>query len=432
MNKHASLLFILAVLFIGLAACQPAPAASTPTLEPATPGVETLLPTNTLPAATATSEPAATIPSPTLAGGSIPHLPAGSKIILKSTQMLTATNGWGIGREENGLVDHILRTLDGGGTWREVTPPESIDATKGHEALAYFKDDRSAWVAYSLSQPYPVPGNALIWFTRDGGQTWNSGTLDLSGIDEFYSPGEISFPDAQHGWMLAHVGAGMMHDYVVLFYTDDGGQTWSRLADPYTPQTFPMVCCKTGMAFTDATHGWLTGDTHAVEPGIFFYNTDDGGVTWTAVNLNGPAENPGIFSDQSFGCGTYSPNFIDAQHGSFLVNCTNYNNLNNKPTWLYTTGDGGTTWASHAMPAMTGHIQMIDPLNGYYIAGRIYKTTDGGNSWNLVIPVTWDGLPDFIDLDHGWIVAKKDDNVALVRTVNAAMNWDILETTIVP
>lgn len=432
MKNKTSMLLGLAILFVLLAACQPAPSASIPTIEPTPPKVEPPLPANTLPAATATFEPAATTPSSTLTGESIPHLPVGSKVVLRSIHMLDAAKGWGIGREENGLVDHVLRTADGGESWRDVTPPESIDLTVGHEALAFFKDSQTAWVAYSLTQPYPVPGNALIWFTQDGGQTWNSGTLDLSGIDEFYSPGEISFVDMQHGWMLAHVGAGMMHDYVVLFYTNDGGRTWSRLADPYTPQTFPMICCKNGMVFTDAMHGWLTGDTHAVEPGIFFYHTTDGGVTWNAVDLPGPAGNPGIFSDQTFGCGTYAPGFVDEQHGSFLVNCTNFNNLNNKPTWLYTTSDGGMTWVSHAMPAMTGHIQMIDPSNGYYVAGKIYKTTDGGQSWNAVIPVTWDGLPDFINLDHGWIVAKKDDNIALVRTTNAAVNWSILETIIVP
>jgi photosystem II stability/assembly factor-like uncharacterized protein len=231
--------------------------------------------------------------------------------------------------------------------------------------------------------------------------------------------------------VLAHVGAGMMHDYVILFNTADGGQTWSRLADPYGTN-FPMICCKNGMVFTNSLSGWLTGDTQAVEPGIFFYQTSDGGTSWIEVDLPGPLENPGIFSDQNFSCGTYSPAFTDSQHGFFLVKCTNFSSNTNKPTWLYTTGDGGATWTSHAMPAMAGHIQMIDSVNGYYVAGKIYKTTDGGKTWIEVIPVTWDGIPDFIDTNNGWIVAQKDGEIALVQTTNAAVNWDILNPVVAP
>jgi photosystem II stability/assembly factor-like uncharacterized protein len=434
MNKNTSILFALTILLLGLAACNPVPVPPTPTLEPTIIFTETSLPTNTVQLPTeAPTVPTETVTATTPPGVPIPHLPAGSKVVISSIHMITATNGWGIGRGENELTDHVLHTSDGGKTWRDLTPPENIDVTVGHAALAFFMDDQTAWVAYSLAQAYPYSGNAVIWFTHDGGATWNSSSLDLSGIADYYSPGEISFSNNQHGWLLVHVGAGMMHDYVMLYSTiDGGGQTWSRLADPYNNGTFPMICCKNGMVFTDSQHGWLTGDTHAVEPGIFFYQTSDAGVSWTEVNLPGPTENPGIFSNQTFGCGTYSPSFIDAQHGSLLVECSNYNDMNNKPTWLYTTDDGGTTWISHAMPAMTGQIQMIDASNGYYISGKIFKTTNGGKSWSTVIPVTWEGSPDFIDINNGWIVARKDSDVALVQTTNAAVNWTIINTTIAP
>ena len=53
-----------------------------------------------------------------------------------------------------------------------------------------------------------------------------------------------------------------------------------------------------------------------------------------------------------------------------------------------------------------------------------------GKSWVTVIPVTWSGQPDFINLNTGWIVAVKDAENALVQTTNSAVNWVILKTVI--
>lgn len=430
--KKISVLFVLFALLIGLTACN-LPKPATPTLAPTIPATVTLPPVNTVPAPTETSLPVILeTATNTPFGSPIPHLVAGSKVIITSIHMITVTNGWAIGRGSQGLTDQIVHTADGGNTWVDLTPPEFVDTTVGYSAQAYFLDDQNAWVTYAPTQFAPFSENGSVWFTHDGGLSWKNSVLDLSGIADYYLPGEMSFADASHGWILIHVGAGMSHDYVMLFSTADGGQTWTRLADPTTIGTFPQVCCKNSLSFPDAIHGWVTGDTHAVEPGIFFYQTSDAGVTWTTVDLQGPTENPGIFKDQNFGCGTYSSNFTDPQHGYFLVECTNYNNTTNKPTWLYTTGDGGATWVSHAMPAFTGKIQMINDQQGYYVAGNIYQTLDGGKNWKTIIPVAWDGTPDFMDLNHGWIVARAGDLLALVQSTNAGVNWTMLAPTIAP
>jgi len=84
------------------------------------------------------------------------------------------------------------------------------------------------------------------------------------------------------------------------------------------------------------------------------------------------------------------------------------------------------------LPASSGNInlQMIDPLKGYYISGKIYSTQDGGNTWKTINPVSWSGQPDFIDFNHGWAVARNGEQIALVQTTNGGVNWDMLTTTI--
>jgi len=74
----------------------------------------------------------------------------------------------------------------------------------------------------------------------------------------------------------------------------------------------------------------------------------------------------------------------------------------------------------HPLPASSGNInlQMIDPLKGYYISGKIYSTQDGGNTWKTINPVSWSGQPDFIDFNHGWAVARNGEQIALVQTTN--------------
>jgi len=68
----------------------------------------------------------------------------------------------------------------------------------------------------------------------------------------------------------------------------------------------------------------------------------------------------------------------------------------------YTTEDGGTTWSkiNNLVAADFKKVQMIDATNGYAVAyhGIILKTTDGGNSWVLLPPVS-DGAGNLVHIN---------------------------------
>jgi photosystem II stability/assembly factor-like uncharacterized protein len=273
----------------------------------------------------------------------------------------------------------------------------------------------------------------LIWRTLDSGKSWQaSQPLDLSTISENYLPSDLPFTDEQNGWMLAHVGAGMNHDYVVLFHTSDGGQTWAKLIDPTDNDGGIQSCHKTGLLFLDAQHGWLTGDCGGVAAGVLLYRTADGGSTWTSVDLPAPASDTTLFNDESHvACGSYDPQFSDLQNGKLVVKCYYYDQDPAKTeTFLYSTHDGGNTWSSISYPG--GTLTMLDSTNGWALARTIYQTTDGGTNWVKLSAVNWDAQFSFVSAQLGWAVARAGDQIALVTTTNGGKKWAEIHPLVAP
>lgn len=434
MFRKISFFAAFVLLILVLSSCRPStsvspsptPPLATPAVPPASP-VPQASPTTGQPTAEPTMiEPSPTVPvepSPTSLppGDVIAHFPAGQEIALTFINMIDKDLGWGIG----GLVgvgDHVLVTKDGGSTWADVTPPEPVAPEgKRKSAIGYFPDTSTAWVTYygleNLMLAEPV-----VWRTQDGGQTWQaSQPLDVSGLEETYQPSHLIFSGQDTGWLLVHVGVGMNHDYVVLYKTEDSGQTWSRLIDPYGDSGI-QSCAKTGLIFPDTQNGWLTGDCGGVAAGALLFHSGDGGLTWQSVTLPSPAVTPDLLDNPSAACGTYSPVFFDAQNGKLVVQCTNYTqDPPTKASYLYSTTDGGATWTSGPYPG--GTLLMIDANTGWALEQEIFQTLDGGATWTDLGSVTWQGQFDFVDAQTGWAVARSGDQLALVNTTDGGATW---------
>ena len=101
-----------------------------------------------------------------------------------------------------------------------------------------------------------VPPYILVWFTHDGGDFVEYGVVNSTGVSaESFSPWYLDFSDNQHGWLLVLLGEGMMHAYVALYSTGDGGATWTDILDPSTENDIQSFT-KTGMIFIRCAH-WL-------------------------------------------------------------------------------------------------------------------------------------------------------------------------------
>lgn len=413
---------------------------ATATLTAITP-TETMLPTATPMLPTETPTPLLPTPTPTPINP-IQHFPAGQEFTVTSIHMVDANLGWAIG----GLTDwgdHVLSTADGGVTWKDVTPPEEVAPSDDNlAATGFFQDAKTGWVIYSFTSGI-TPAQSVVWHTQDGGSTWQaSQPLDLTDLSEFYNPSDLQFVDGNTGWLMVHVGVGMNHDYIVLYRSNNGGLTWDRLLDPYTDSSSIMSCSKTGLLFTDTTHGWLTGDCHGVAAGVQLFKSIDGGATWTPVTLPDPTNAPGLFSNFEAACGSYDPFFFSNELGHLAVNCMDYSQ--DPPTYqyfVYTTQDGGNTWVSSPYPGEALYFFSAD--SGWAFSKKINSTTDGGLSWTVVSNVSWTvtsdvtmrAQVDFVSEQVGWAVAHGHDQVAqpaLVQTRDGCVHWAMLVPSVGP
>jgi photosystem II stability/assembly factor-like uncharacterized protein len=381
----------------------------------------------------------ATLPvTPPRPAGQIGLLSPDDQPTISNMRMFSKNAGWAIGTGSTDSNDHVLSTQDGGATWIDVTPTESFDPSLAlrKQATAFFADAGHAWVTYQYLGGPPAATPPLIWFTADGGQNWTTSTpLDVGQGGDFYIPAVMQFTDMLHGWLLVHAGNGMSHDYVFLFSTLDGGKTWKRIVDPWT-DNLNMSCTKTGIDFTDANTGLVTGDCNGVVPNfIYLYRTTDGGSTWKPVRLPIPAKLPDIYTNESNACGSYSPGF-SGQTGWVVVRCNSYG-PGVVQSILYTSANGGETWSSHSLDAPVDFVQFLAPSSsgasgvGWFAGGgRVYLTEDGGKTWQPVSGLGGEGQPDFIDQTTGWMVAKAGVSITLVQTADGGATWTQLKPVI--
>ncbi len=431
MNRKTVLPFLVLVFFV--ACTLSTPAATQPATSPPVGPIITEAPVTEPPLPVSTEPPIEPLPvTPELVlGPPIPHLSPNQAVVITKIEMFDASTGWALGGEAD-PGDHVLRTSDGGNTWADVTPPEPAPAAdqSAKIATAFFLDANTAWVTYSFQDFFFIPNPPIVWFTQDGGATWQlRGILDQSGLAEHFQPSFMYFLDSQNGWLLVSVGAGMSHDYSFLFTTTDGGITWARPIDPVNSE-YLQNCCKTGMAFGDSQTGIATAEQGPYVR-VFVLWTQDGGVTWESQDLPSPESAPALFDDPNNYCRSHSPTFFSPQSALLGVSCMNFNN-DSSVNFIYTSLDNGATWQTRPYPGgqlffPTGNASTILALGK-----EIRLSTDGGVSWTLVGTVIWDGQFDFVSTQIGWAVARNEGEIALVYTTNGGDIWLELSPIIAP
>jgi len=205
-------------------------ATSAPTAVP-TAGT-TAVPTATLTAAPTTVPTAVPTKTPTAAPttipGTIPRFASGSDVTLTQVRMFSMTEGWGVGRNTalDPADEHVLRTTDGGATWRDVTPAQARGAGStadgpSLQAEPFFLDAARAWVGF-----WPQPGSGVnankIWYTVDGGQTWATLTTVT------WVGAQPEFVSASAGWAVAFSGQAPNVKYA-LVASANGGVSWALI-----------------------------------------------------------------------------------------------------------------------------------------------------------------------------------------------------------
>jgi len=249
------------------------------------------------------------------------------------------------------------------------------------------------------------------------GAYWNYQTVSASDIFD------ISMID-ENNWYLAGTKA-------LVAKTTDGGNTFSRMTVPGFTGNF------TAIHFSDANNGFVAGETSGT-----IYNTIDGGISWTELQVAGA----GNISDFEFYNDNLGFAFGDANKclrtndggetwevldngPSTVTRCAfikDENNIlagaNNDGGNMWTSTDGGDSWSLFSLGVTTIYdITFKDENHGVAVAanGFVYYTSTGGmtaESWTVVPQITTGNITGAI--------VNQDDNFVI-----SACNEDVQETS---
>ncbi len=336
---------------------------------------------------------------------------------LSSIHMVDTQTGWAVTGK-----GRIVRTTDGGIHWKDVTPTYPSKRSR-QKVVADFLKFSNAWVA--VSDTAADGATTVVAFrTSDGGRTWQETTIQQ--ISPIF---QITFVDAQHGWMLSKQADLASAEAVAILGTSDGGKSWAMVSaalasstDIPPPGRLPFGGTKTGLGFLDESTGWMTGSS-PVNGYILLYATHDGGSKWYPQPLQLSLK------EASSHLSISPPLFFNAFDGLLPVA---FDTGNGSSIDFYMTHDGGRTWnGTTPVVASAGIWDFIDMQHGWASDGtHLYMTGDGGHQWTKLSPgANFKNVSrlDFVSSDTGWAIGSTANNSpSLVKTVDGGHTWTVI------
>lgn len=299
------------------------------------------------------------------------------------------------------LLKAVLQTTDGGRSWKK----RSSNVVQKKTAISFI-DQNLGWCVNKND------GVGQVWRTTDGGRNWTRiGTIAKNdGAEPFITAQQLKFVDKLHGWLI---------ETFSVWRTADGGATWNEVlstADPrftaqpscgfFVNESEAWVCAGPGQLYR-TTNGGKTWEVRTVAEGpvfsdIFFvdestgwlsrnyrsqlYRTDDGGRSW---QLQPPLGQDMyidacffLTKDEGWGVGQQ---LLEGSKGMLPIDFMEKGLVQ---AILLHTVDGGKTWQPALIerdePAFT-RVHFSDAEHGWLLSfSRLYRTTDGGQSWQVV------------------------------------------------
>lgn len=277
------------------------------------------------------------------------------------------------------VTSYTLHTSkDGGSSWQEAAP-KGFSADNGMPRML----QASAEALLSLQ-------GSMLYRSVDGGRNWIA--LAPPGTIVYWDSSAFQLIDAN---TLAYVGYG----YNVSTYsiTEDGGATWTDVPAPepgnYSRPLLRMTGPGAWLARTDTGH----------------YLSADRGKTWTlAVGL------PYTQRNQSFRTSW----FFDTKRALVVTDQGE----------LKETTDGGQSWKVKLNELSFSYglakLQFVSAKTGWLAAdGRLYRSSDGGASWNSGPGAANFADFQFIDENLGWGRRSGSSSGDLLQTKDGGQVW---------
>jgi photosystem II stability/assembly factor-like uncharacterized protein len=345
-------------------------------------------------------------------------LQAGQSVTLTTIQMINSSHGWAV--EATG---HIIKTEDGGTTWKNVTP---FQAAFDRHGLFVLNTD-AVWAV-----PAHPEVNNVVWRTQDGGVTWEaSQAIHLS--EGTFKPLSLQFPDAQHGWLLLLVKDESQNNRVLLYKSDDSGENWEQVNNLNTSdmQSY-LPDSNSSMVFFDGQNGWLGGWWSKTKPNEWLVlTTADGGASWATQALPLPGQS-------NLNCSGHP--IAEMATGSMAVeiSCIQTNDPAFKYHRLfYLCRTGPHEWRSWKLSGTLIRVDFSEEDEGLMMIGsgtgslnEIHRTLDNGKKWTRLTVVSWkDAQFSYLHNGVGLGIVSNGSEVALVRTEDGGLKWTQIKPT---
>jgi photosystem II stability/assembly factor-like uncharacterized protein len=205
----------------------------------------------------------------------------------------------------------------------------------------------------------------------------------------------ICFSDIVNGWIVGYSGT--------IKHTSDGGVTWNSQQSGVSFNLWD-VC------FVNDRNGWICGAGNTV------LRTNDGGNSWQNIS----------HADSSGSRYVYvSIKFVDENVGW----------MNSNSGEILKSTDGGMYWELKKKCNLTARLAVLNANTVYAFSGKLYKTYDGGSTWDSVqvsIPKSYrDTDMFFANESCGWITTENGTGGAIINdypvvmTENAGITWSL-------
>ncbi len=268
-------------------------------------------------------------------------------------------------QNSQGTVTQSFNVLVRASDWTRQTPAAQLANFQLYEvALAGGNDTLNIWAVGSQSLQ---SGPTRVMRSTNGGATWINATGNLTTSGRAFTIGAASADIAVVGF---ESGAA--------FRTTNGGTTWTAVTWPPPVNTF-----LNRILFVSPTVGYAQGD-HAPAPNLQWpvYKTTNAGATWTLTNTPNALQ---VGSDIEYGqnSGMF---FLDENRGWFtgVIGAS----PQTSPSRVYRTTDGGNSWSFTTLPQGTGFNINIAAFNANDVfvmmqqaAPTVRRSTDGGASF---------------------------------------------------
>jgi photosystem II stability/assembly factor-like uncharacterized protein len=380
---------------------------------------------------------------PAIAGRLLTFVPGGIGSGEPPAYSMAAATGDHVFVVQRGEKNVLLVTTDNGRTWKPSLLFDGVYlGTQMFGADGFVSAvDMQLTGCDSSGGGCDAPSQSMaLYRTHNSGKTWIGMPATTFPVEDVF------FLDAMHGWADS-AGPGLNPQ--VLYSTDDGGASWTRVGS--LPVDAPM-----GYVYGSAIYrvtfskdpdgslrGWYMGAAN-------LYTSTDGGRSWQPVRLAEPEAVKGwiatpqqpVFGDAGGG--------ISAPAGVIVVGYRNpqsEDNVGAQSIYLYRSRDGGKTWgppvAGPANFAPVGDIfsvAVLDPqhiwLTSQSLTGgdnvqtgpEVARTSDAGRTWTVTRNSPRILTMMFLDPLRGFgLDVSGPTNVnGIVRTTDGGATWQRL------